>query len=152
MKRSLGPQEILALLPHRYPFLLVDVVEEIDPERAYIRAIKNVSHNEPFFQGHFPGNPLMPGVLLIEAMAQTGGLYIKVVMEDCRESLFVFAAIDKARFRHPVRPGDRVVIEAQGFRRKGHIIKSTARASVEGKLVAEAEITAAILREEETHA
>lgn len=148
MKQSLGPQEILKLLPHRYPFLLVDRVEEIDPERAYIRAVKNVSHNEPFFQGHFPGNPIFPGVLLIEAMAQTGGLYIKVVMEDCRERLFALAAIEKVRFRHPVRPGDQLIIEVQGFRRKGHVIKSTARVSVQGQVVAEAEITAAVLSQE----
>ncbi len=148
-KLRLSPKEILSLLPHRYPFLLVDRVEEIDPERAYIRAIKNVTHNEPFFEGHFPGNPIMPGVLMVEAMAQTGGLYIKAVMEDTRDKLFVFAGIDKARFRRPVLPGDTLVIEAEGFKRRGHIIKSFARVSVEGKVAAEAEITAAMLEEED---
>ncbi|HFC97457.1 MAG TPA: 3-hydroxyacyl-ACP dehydratase FabZ [Thermosulfurimonas dismutans] len=145
---NLEARRILTLLPHRYPFLLVDRVEEIDPERAYIRAVKNVSHNEPFFLGHFPGNPIMPGVLIIEAMAQTGGIYIKVVMEDCRDKLFVFAGIDRARFRRPVLPGDTLVIEAEGFKRRGHVIKSTARATVNGKLAAEAEITAAMVEEE----
>ena len=145
---NLEARRILTLLPHRYPFLLVDRVEEIDPERAYIRAVKNVSHNEPFFLGHFPGNPIMPGVLIIEAMAQTGGIYIKVVMEDCRDKLFVFAGIDRARFRRPVLPGDTLVIEVEGFKRRGHVIKSTARATVNGKLAAEAEITAAMVEEE----
>ncbi len=142
----------MKLLPHRYPFLMVDRVEEIDPKREYIRAIKNVSHNEPYFQGHFPENPIMPGVLIIETMAQVGGIYIKTVFPEAQDKLFVFAAIDKARFRRPVFPGDTLTIEAQGFKRKGHIIKTTAKALVQGRLVAEAEITAAIIEPGELHA
>jgi 3-hydroxyacyl-[acyl-carrier-protein] dehydratase len=144
LKKNLEISEILELLPHRYPFLLVDRVLEIDPEREYIKAIKNVSINEPYFQGHFPGYPIMPGVLILEAMAQTGGLYLKHVFPEFREKLFVFAGANKVKFKAPVYPGDTLVIEAQGFKKKGHIVKTTVIAKVGDKVVAEAEITAAM--------
>lgn len=138
-------KEILELLPHRYPFLMVDRVIELDPEREYIKAIKNVSHNEPFFQGHFPGNPIMPGVLILEAMAQTGAIYLKRVFPDCRDKLFVLAGMENVRFKTPVLPGDTLVIEAEKFKRKGHIIRTTVVASVEERIVAQAEIIAAMI-------
>jgi len=141
---ELSPREILNLLPHRFPFLMVDRVEEVDCQRQYIRAIKNVTHNEPFFQGHFPENPLMPGVMLVEAMAQVGALFMKVCVPEFREKLFVLAGLDRVRFRQPVFPGDTLVIEAQGFKQKGHILKTSVRILVRGKIAAEAEITAAM--------
>ncbi len=145
--KELDAKEILRLLPHRYPFILVDRVLEVNPERGYIKAVKNVTVNEPFFQGHFPENPIMPGVLIVEAMAQVGGLYIKICMEDCKDKGFVLAGLDKVRFRQPVTPGDTLVLVAEGFKRKGRVIKSVVKAMVNEKLVAEAEITAAIVEE-----
>ncbi len=142
--RELGPKEIMELLPHRFPFLMVDRVVELDCERQYIRAIKNVTHNEPYFQGHFPENPIMPGVMLAEAMAQVGALFMKSCVPEYREKLFVLAGLDKVRFRQPVFPGDTLVIEAQGFKQKGHILKTSVRVMVGDKVVAEAEITAAM--------
>lgn len=142
--KSLGPNEIRELLPHRYPFLMVDKVLELDCERQYIKALKNVTQNEPFFQGHFPEEPIMPGVLIVEAMAQVGGVFIKACFPETRDKLFVLAGLDRVRFRHPVFPGDSLILEAQGVQRKGPIIKTFIRASVEGKVVAEAEIMAAM--------
>lgn len=144
-KVEITAKEILGLLPHRYPFLMVDKVLEIDPEREYIKAVKNVSHNEPFFQGHFPGNPIMPGVLILEAMAQTGAIYLKKTFPECRDKLFVLAGIENVRFKSPVLPGDILVIEAEKFKRKGHIIRTTVTAKVEEKIVAQAEIIAAMI-------
>ncbi|BAU23901.1 3-hydroxyacyl-ACP dehydratase [Caldimicrobium thiodismutans] len=144
-KGEITAKEILELLPHRYPFLMVDKVLEIDPEREYIKAVKNVSHNEPFFQGHFPGNPIMPGVLILEAMAQTGAIYLKKTFPECKEKLFVLAGIENVRFKSPVLPGDTLVIEAEKFKRKGHIIRTNVTAKVEEKIVAQAEIIAAMI-------
>lgn len=143
--REITAREILELLPHRYPFLLVDRVVELDPEREYIKAIKQVSLNEPYFQGHFPGNPIMPGVLILEAMAQTGCIYLKKVFPECRDKLFVFAGMENVRFKNPVFPGDTLVIEGEKFRRKGHIVKTTMIAKVGERLVAQAEIIAAMM-------
>ena len=142
--RSLSHREIMELLPHRYPFLMVDKVLEIDCEKQYIKALKNVTHNEPFFQGHFPEDPLMPGVMMVEAMAQVGGLFVKVCYPEAREKSFVLAGLDRVRFRHPVFPGDTIIFEARGFKSKGPIFKTFVRATVEGKVVAEAEIMAAV--------
>lgn len=142
--KSLGPKEIMELLPHRYPFLMVDKVLEVDCEKQYIKAIKNVTHNEPFFQGHFPEDPLMPGVMIVEAMAQVGGLFVKVCVPEAREKAFVLAGLDKVRFRRPVLPGDTIIFEAQGFKFKGPVVKTLVRATVDGKVVAEAEIMAAV--------
>lgn len=138
-------KEILSALPHRYPFLLVDRVLELDPEREYIKAIKNVSINEPYFQGHFPGNPILPGVLILEAMAQTGAIYLKVLFPEYRDKLFVLAGLENVRFKSPVYPGDTLIIEAEKFKRKGHIIKTGVKAWVGEKLVAQAEIIAAMI-------
>ncbi len=143
-KKNLDIKEIMELLPHRYPFLMVDRVEEIDLEEGYIIAVKNVSVNEPFFQGHFPGHPIMPGVLILEAMAQTGGIYLLYACPEYRERLFVFAGAEKVRFRSPVYPGDTIRIEARNFKKKGHIVKASTVAKVGDKVVAEAEVIAAM--------
>lgn len=147
-KKEINLKEIFGLLPHRYPFLMIDKIIEIDTEKEYVKAIKNVTINEPFFIGHFPGYPIMPGVLILEAMAQAAGAGLMFIFPEYREKLFVLAGIDKARFRQPVYPGDTLIIEVQGFKRKGHIIKTTVVAKVNGKIVAEAEITAGILNKE----
>ncbi len=143
-KKALGIKEIMELLPHRYPFLLVDRVEEINLEEGYIVAIKNVSVNEPYFQGHFPGHPIMPGVLILEAMAQTGGIYLLYAFPEYRDRIFVFAGAEKVKFRAPVYPGDTIRLEARNFRRKGHIVKASTIAKVGDKVVAEAEVIAAM--------
>jgi len=141
---SLEIKEIMEILPHRYPFLMVDKVEEINLEKGYIIAIKNVSINEPFFQGHFPDLPIMPGVLILEAMAQTGGIYLLYTNPEYKDKLFVFAGADKVRFRAPVYPGDVLKIFVNDFKIKAHIIKAKALAKVNDKIVAEAEIIAAM--------
>ena len=107
----LNTEEIMGLLPHRYPFALVDRVVSYEPGKS-VTAIKNVTINEPHFQGHFPGRPLMPGVLIVEAMAQVGGLIVKQ-MPDLPKGLFVFAGIDSVRFRRPVVPGDQLIINCE---------------------------------------
>jgi 3-hydroxyacyl-[acyl-carrier-protein] dehydratase len=132
-------EQIQALLPHRYPFLLVDrILENLPGERAV--GIKNVTVNEPFFQGHFPGRPIMPGVLIVEAMAQVGGIVL-LQMADAKDKLSLFAGIDKVRFRKPVVPGDRLVmtVELLSIKRK-RFGKMQARAEVDGQLVSEGEL------------
>ncbi len=132
-------EQIQALLPHRYPFLLVDrLIENVPGERAV--GIKNVTVNEPFFQGHFPGRPIMPGVLIVEAMAQVGGLVL-LQMADLKDKLSLFAGIDKVRFRRPVVPGDQLVmtVELLCIKQK-RFGKMQARAEVDGQLVSEGEL------------
>jgi len=133
--------EILQHLPHRYPFLLIDRVTEFKAGESLV-GYKNVTYNEPFFQGHFPVRPVMPGVLLLEAMAQaTGLLAFKTVERGARrESLYFLVGIDKARFKQPVEPGDRVVLRADLLRSKRGIWVFDCRATVDGNLVASAEI------------
>jgi beta-hydroxyacyl-ACP dehydratase FabZ len=134
-------KQIMDLLPHRYPFLLVDRILEME-ENKRIVGIKNVSMNEPFFQGHFPGSPIMPGVLIIEAMAQTWGILVLSSTHDKAGSKNVlFLGIDKARFRKPVYPGDQLRFELQALHLKW---KFKGEAFVEGQLVAEAELMATI--------
>ena len=136
-------QRIMQLLPHRYPFLLVDrVVECIPGER--IRAYKNITFNEPFFQGHFPGVPIMPGVLILEALAQTGGLLAASKMESTENKLFLFTGLDNVKFRRQVVPGDRLDLECTLLRMKLSMCKIEAKAFVDGKLACEAQITAAV--------
>lgn len=136
--------EILKLLPHRYPFLLVDRVVECVPG-SYIRAYKNITINEPFFQGHFPGAPILPGVLILEALAQTGGLLAAASISDNLDNkLFLFTGLDRVKFRKQVIPGDRLELECSNMRMKLNMCKMEARATVDGKLAAEAEIKAAI--------
>jgi beta-hydroxyacyl-ACP dehydratase FabZ len=146
---ALSQADILAILPHRYPFLLVDRVLSVEegPKSGTrvgrrIKALKQVSFNEPFFQGHFPGNPVMPGVLIIEAMAQAGALaYIK--REDPKGNLAI-ANVRSAKFRKPVVPGDSLIIEGVVMKDRGHMIVLDLKGYVEGELVAEAEILAFI--------
>ena len=134
--------KILQLLPHRYPFLLVDRVLEITP-RETITALKNVTMNEPFFQGHFPDFPVMPGVLIIEALAQTAAL-LTFTEEKKDDAIYYFAGIDAARFKRPVVPGDQLLMVATYQREKAGIYKFHVTATVDGELAAEADITCAV--------
>jgi len=131
--------DIQKILPHRYPFLLVDAVEEMERQK-HIVAIKNVTVNEYFFQGHFPGKPIMPGVLILESMAQTSGVLILHEIPDRDKKLLYFAGIDKARFRRPVVPGDQLKLESTVINWRGTICKFACRATVNGELAAEAEL------------
>ena len=128
---------IQAVLPHRYPFLLVDAIEEMERWK-HIVGIKNVSINEYFFQGHFPGKPIMPGVLILESMAQTGGFLLLQEVKDREKKLVYFVAIDNARFRRPVVPGDQLRIEVDVLAWRGSFCKVHGRATVGGELAAEA--------------
>ena len=135
-------RKIMELLPHRYPFILVDRIVEMVPDERIV-GLKNVTINEPFFQGHFPGAPIMPGVLIIEAMAQAGGILVNASRsEEKRKELVYFMGIDKARFRKPVVPGDQLVLEIIWTKRRGDVSKMSAKATVDGTLVAEAEVMA----------
>ena len=135
---TLDVNEIREILPHRYPFLLVDRIVEIEDDR--IVGIKNVTVNEPFFAGHFPNFPVMPGVLIVEAMAQTAGILVLRSIPDRDSKLVFLVSVDYARFRKPVVPGDQLSIEMKTVRRKGTVAKMSGRATVEGVLVAEAEV------------
>ena len=138
--------QIQTLLPHRYPFLLVDKVVSIDYEKRTIVATKNVSINEPFFQGHFPSHPVMPGVLIVEAMAQTSGvLVVETLGERARGKLVYFMSIENCKFRRPVGPGDQLRITVTKERQRGNVWKFNCVARVEGVTVAEAVVTAMIV-------
>ncbi len=147
-KKELGSADIvriLKLLPHRYPFLLVDKIVDMDGDTSAV-GIKNVTINEPFFQGHFPDFPVMPGVLLIEGMAQTAGALCVANLADSYEPQIVyFMAIDRARFRRPVLPGDTVHFHMTKRRNRGRVWRFDGKAMVNGQLVAEAEISAMIV-------
>jgi 3-hydroxyacyl-[acyl-carrier-protein] dehydratase len=138
---------IMKLLPHRYPFLLIDKMIDMDGEESGT-AIKNVTINEPFFQGHFPGKPVMPGVLLVEAMAQAAGALVLNHLGDAHAGKLVFfMSIDKARFRKPVLPGDVVHFHVKLSNKRAPVWKYWAEAHVDGKKVAEAEIGAMLMNE-----
>ena len=131
-------QRIMELLPHRYPFLLVDRVLSVEADK--IVALKNVTANEQFFQGHFPGSPIMPGVLIIEALAQCGALMYLQEVERTDEMVFFLGGVDKARFRKPVVPGDQLILEVETIHRRRNTAKVRGVAKVEGAVVAEAEM------------
>lgn len=137
MKQKLSIGEILNLLPHRYPFLLVDKI--LEQEENKIVAVKNVTINEPFFQGHFPGHPVMPGVLIIEAMAQTGGV-LMFSKEENKGKIPLLAGIDKARFKKPVYPGDQLKIKVEIIKMVRGVGKAKAEAYVDDHLAASAEL------------
>ena len=135
-------QEIMNFLPHRYPFILIDRILEIIPDEKII-ALKNVTINEPFFQGHFPKNPIMPGVLIVEAMAQAGGVFAYTFMPEAEKGAFIyFMGMDKVKFRKPVVPGDQLIFEVRILKRRSKTIKMAGIATVDKKLVAEAELMA----------
>ncbi|MFA6111519.1 MAG: 3-hydroxyacyl-ACP dehydratase FabZ [Candidatus Latescibacterota bacterium] len=136
-------EAIKAVLPHRYPFLLLDRVLELVPGERIV-AIKNVTNDEPFFAGHFPGYPVMPGVLIVEAMAQAGAVMMLKGMADAQSKVPLFAGIDGARFRRQVVPGDRLRLELNVLKQRGVLCKLAGRAYVEDELAAEAEITAVV--------
>jgi 3-hydroxyacyl-[acyl-carrier-protein] dehydratase len=137
-------QEILGLLPHRYPFLLIDRVVEFERGKRLV-AIKNVTMNEPFFQGHFPGVPIMPGVLVIEAMAQAGAIIMMSEIPDREKKLAVFTGIEKAKFRNQVTPGDQLRIEVDVLAFRSRMGRMEARATVDGKLACQATLSCAIV-------
>ncbi|MEJ2724576.1 MAG: 3-hydroxyacyl-ACP dehydratase FabZ [Deltaproteobacteria bacterium] len=147
MKLPLRYQDIIKVLPHRYPFLLVDRITELEPGKRIV-GLKNVTIDEPFFQGHFPDNPIMPGVLIIEAMAQVGGVLAgfslpETVEKDRQKTLF-FMSMDKVKFRKPVVPGDQIVFELTPLRTGTRVWKMAGKAYVESDLVAEAELVATL--------
>lgn len=135
-------QKVMQLLPHRYPFLLVDRILEMEPGKR-ILGLKNVTINEPFFQGHFPKQPVMPGVLIIEAMGQTGGVLAAASLpEEEQGQLIIFMGMDKVRFRKPVVPGDQLNFELKILKQRRKILKMFGTAKVDGQVVAEAELMA----------
>ena len=143
-KTTMNIQEIMALLPHRFPFLLIDRVIEMEPMQRIV-AIKNVTINEPHFPGHFPGYPIMPGVLMVEAIAQTGGALLLSEIEDRDSKLMVFTGIENARFRRPVTPGDQLRIEVTVANWRTRAVKMNGVITVEGKVVCDATVTCQVI-------
>jgi UDP-3-O-[3-hydroxymyristoyl] N-acetylglucosamine deacetylase/3-hydroxyacyl-[acyl-carrier-protein] dehydratase len=139
----LGIEDIMRILPHRYPFLLVDRILEQEAGKRVV-GIKNVTINEPFFQGHFPGHPVMPGVLIIEAMAQVGGVLLLGAIPDPQSKVVYFTSLDSVRWRRPVKPGDQIRFELELLQVRGMMCKMKGVAKVDGELVAEAEMGAAV--------
>ncbi|MGD0445477.1 MAG: 3-hydroxyacyl-ACP dehydratase FabZ [Edaphobacter sp.] len=137
--RTMDILEIMSLLPHRYPFLLIDRVIEMEPRKRIV-AIKNVTFNEQFFQGHFPGYPIMPGVLMVEAIAQAGGALLLNEIPDRESKLMVFTSIENARFRRPVTPGDQLRIEVTVLNWRTRVVKMGGVITVDGKLVCDATV------------
>jgi len=141
--------DIKKRIPHRYPMLLIDRVIDINVEEKSAVALKAVSGNEPFFEGHFPSKPIMPGVLTVEAMAQTAAVFVTEAVPEAAGKLVFFMTVDKARFRRPVVPGNLLNIEVKLIRSKGAVYRFEGKASVDGKVAAEAEFAAMIVDNEE---
>jgi 3-hydroxyacyl-[acyl-carrier-protein] dehydratase len=142
---SIGYEEVLKRIPHRYPFLLIDRAEGYRPHQSMV-GIKCVTFNEPFFQGHFPGNPVMPGVLIVEAIAQTGAVLMsKSLNADVTGKTILFISLDNCRFRHPVRPGDVLHMHVEVLRARADVFKFRGRALVGDKVAAEAEFAAMVV-------
>lgn len=142
VQMPLDIKAILELLPHRYPFIMLDRVLDFERGKS-ITGLKNVSMNEPFFQGHFPSEPVMPGVLMLEGMAQTGGVLAYLSDDNIAGKLFYFAGLDGVRFRRMVRPGDQIIYKLEMLRQKGKLTKMAGKAYVDGTLAVEAELMAA---------
>lgn len=149
LKTVLDINDILRILPHRYPFLLIDRVVELTPKQRIV-AIKNVTMNEPFFQGHFPNMPIMPGVLIVEAIAQAGGALLLTEVHDRHEKLMVFTGIERARFRRPVLPGDQLRIEVEVKAWRMTAVRMAGRAFVGDKRAAEATVTCQLIERSRT--
>ncbi|MBW1805921.1 MAG: 3-hydroxyacyl-ACP dehydratase FabZ [Deltaproteobacteria bacterium] len=147
MELPINHEGIIKILPHRYPFLLVDRITELELGERVV-GIKNVTINEPFFQGHFPGNPIMPGVLIVEAMAQVGGVLARLTQHNSMDNEdpppIYFMALDKVKFRRPVVPGDQIVFEVKPLRSGSRVWKMAGKAFVADELVAEAQLTATV--------
>jgi beta-hydroxyacyl-ACP dehydratase FabZ len=141
-----GIEEIMKVLPHRYPFLLIDRILEIEDGKRVV-GIKNVTINEPFFQGHFPGDPIMPGVLIVEAMAQAGGMLLVNMVENAAQKSIYFGSISEIKFRRPVRPGDQLRLELELLQVRGNVCRMSGVAKVDGKVVCEAAELVAMVRD-----
>jgi UDP-3-O-[3-hydroxymyristoyl] N-acetylglucosamine deacetylase/3-hydroxyacyl-[acyl-carrier-protein] dehydratase len=142
LAKQLGIEEIMKVLPHRYPFLLVDRILELEPKRVV--GIKNVTMNEPFFAGHFPGHPIMPGVLIIEAMAQVGGMLLLGAFDDPQSKVVYFTSLNDVKWRRPVKPGDQLLFELDLLQVRGTMCKMKGVAKVDGEVVCEAEMGAMV--------
>ena len=144
MELPMDIQAIMQHIPHRYPFLLVDRILELEPNKKVV-GLKNVTMNEPFFQGHFPGTPIMPGVLILEAMAQTGGVLAIASMEKSgKNALMYFMGLDQVKFRKMVVPGDQLIMELEVLKQRAKVMKLAGTAKVDGQVVAEAQLMATI--------
>jgi len=147
MELPLTHKDIIKILPHRHPFLLVDMITELELGERIV-GVKNVTINEPFFEGHFPGNPIMPGVLVIEAMVQVGGILARLSepgsMKEGGDRAIYFVAMDKVRFRKPIVPGDQILFELTAMRKGSRIWKMKGKATVQNTIAAEAELVAAL--------
>ncbi|HLV25324.1 MAG TPA: 3-hydroxyacyl-ACP dehydratase FabZ [Gemmatimonadales bacterium] len=136
-------EDILRSLPHRYPFLLVDRILEVEANKRIV-GLKNVTINEPFFQGHFPSHPIMPGVLIIEAMAQVGGMMLMGGLADPDSKVVYFMSLDNVKFRRPVKPGDQLILELTVNQIRGTVCKMTGVARVDGEIVTQADMAAMV--------
>ncbi len=149
-KSLLNIEQILKILPHRYPFLLVDKVLELTKGKSIV-AIKNVTYNEPFFQGHFPGIRVMPGVLILEALAQTGGILLFYSLPDPEKAVVMLSTVDNAKLRRPVVPGDQLRLEVEMLKLRSRFCQIKGKAYVGDELAAESEAMASIMRLEDLH-
>ena len=138
-----GIEDIMKVLPHRYPFLLVDRILEIEANKRIV-GLKNVTINEPFFAGHFPGHPIMPGVLIIEAMAQVGGMLLMGSVKDAESKVVYFMSLDNVKFRRPVKPGDQIRFELDVVQIRGPVCKMRGVGKVDGEIVVEADMAAMV--------